>query len=308
MKRLVIAAIVAACSTTVTTQDATQKGAEIMSQVRQALGGDKLAQLKTLSLEGPFAREMGQRQVKGTMVLTMQLPDHMHRSEDTEMMGGVSIERLSVLAGNTAWEDMQNRGGMGPGMQIVMRAGPPGQELNAEQIEQARLRRFRNEFNRYLLAFTGGANLQPTFVAVAEAPEGKADVVEVKNEAGQAVRLFVDQQTHMPLMLQYMEVRPRINMIGGPGGRGRPGGGSPAAGAPADGQRPNPEEVQRRMESMPPPAPSQMTLYLADFKKVDGVMLPHRLTQATDGTPVEEWTLEKVKVNPMVKADLFEKK
>lgn len=306
MKRLVIAAIVAACSTAVTAQDATQKGAEIMSQVRQALGGDKLAQLKTLSLEGPFAREMGQRQVKGTMVLTMQLPDHMHRSEDTEMMGGVSIERLSVLAGNTAWEDMQNRGGMGPGMQIVMRAGPPGQELNAEQIEQARLRRFRNEFNRYLLAFTGGANLQPTFVAVAEAPEGKADVVEVKNEAGQAVRLFVDQQTHMPLMLQYMEVRPRINMIGGPGGR--PGGGSPAAGAPPDGQRPNPEEVRRRMESMPPPAPSQMTLYLADFKKVDGVMLPHRLTQATDGKPVEEWTLEKVKVNPTVKADLFEKK
>ena len=306
MKRLVIAAIVAACSTAVTAQDATQKGAEIMSQVRQALGGDKLAQLKTLSLEGPFAREMGQRQVKGTMVLTMQLPDHMHRSEDTEMMGGVSIERLSVLAGNTAWEDMQNRGGMGPGMQIVMRAGPPGQELNAEQIEQARLRRFRNEFNRYLLAFTGGANLQPTFVAVAEAPEGKADVVEVKNEAGQAVRLFVDQQTHMPLMLQYMEVRPRINMIGGPGGR--PGGGSPAAGAPSDGQRPNPEEVRRRMESMPPPAPSQMTLYLADFKKVDGVMLPHRLTQATDGKPVEEWTLEKVKVNPTVKADLFEKK
>ena len=327
MNRLVIAAIVAACSTAVTAQDGTQKGAEIMAQVRQALGGDKLAQLKTLSLEGPFAREMGQRQVKGTMVLTMQLPDHMHRSEDTELMGGVSIERTSVLAGTTAWEDMQNRGGMGGGVQIVMRPGPPGQELNAEQIEQARVRRFQTEFNRYLLAFTGGANLQPTFVAVAEAPEGKADVVEVKNDAGQAVRLFVDQQTHMPLMLQYMEVRPRINMMGGPGGPGGPGGGrrgpggpdgpppppppgggAPAAGAPADGQRPNPEEVRRRMESMPPPAPSQMTLYLADFKKVDGIMLPHRLTQAADGKPVEEWTLEKVKVNPSVKTDLFEKK
>lgn len=327
MRRLVIAAaLVAGCSTGAAAQDASTKGAEIMTQVRQALGGDKLAQLKTLSLEGPFAREMGQRQVKGTMVLTMQLPDRMHRSEDTELMGGVSIERTSVLAGSTSWEDMQNRGGMGGGMQIVLRQGPPGQELNAEQIEQARLRRFRNEFNRYLLAFTGGANLQPTFVAVAEAPDGKADVVEVKNEAGQAVRLFVDQQTHMPLMLQYMEVRPRINMMGGPGGPGGPGGGrrgpggpdgplpppsgggSPAAGAPADGQRPNPEEVRRRMESMPPPEPSQMTMYLADFQKVDGVMLPHRVTIAADGKPVEEWTIEKLKVNPSVKADLFDKK
>ena len=311
MKRLVFAAIVAASSTATTAQDTTQKGAEVMAQVRQALGGDKLAQLKTLSLEGPFAREMGQRQVKGTLVLTMQLPDHMHRSEDTEMMGGVSIERTSVLAGNASWEDIQNRGGMGPGMQIVMRQGPPGQELNAEQIEEARLRRFRNEFNRYLLAFTGGANLQPAYVAVAEAPEGKADVLEVKNETGQAVRLFVDQQTHLPLMLQYMEVRPRFNMIGGPGGRGGPpppsGGGAPSAGAP-DGQRQSPEEMRRRIESMPPPAPSQVTLYLADFKKVDGIMLPHRLTQAVEGKPVEEWTLEKVKVNQSVKAELFEKK
>ncbi len=83
---------------------------------------------------------------------------------------------------------------------------------------------------------------------------------------------------------------------------------APTAGAPADGQRPSPEEMRRRIESMPPPAPSQVTLYLADFKKVDGVMLPHRLTQAVEGKPVEEWTLEKVKVNPSVKAELFEKK
>ena len=88
-------------------------------------------------------------------------------------------------------------------MQIVMRNGPPGQELNPEQVEQARLRRFRTEFNRYLLAFLGGTGLTPTFVAVAEAPEGKADVLEVKNETGQVVRIFIDQQTHMPLMLQY---------------------------------------------------------------------------------------------------------
>jgi hypothetical protein len=249
----------------------------------------------------------------------------MHRSEDTEMMGGISIERTSVLAGDKSWEDMQNHGGMSGNMQIVMRAGPPGQELNPEQVEQARLRRFRMEFNRYLLAFTGGTGLTPSYVAVAEAPEGKADVLEVKNDTGQSVRIFIDQQTHMPLMLQYMEVRPRV-MFGGPGGRGGPGPGGrgPGPGAagppppgthetpvpppPGDGPRPNPEEIRRRMESMPPPAPSQVSLYLGEYKKVDGVMIPHRLTQAIDGKTVDEWTIEKVKVNPDVKADLFEKK
>ena len=315
MKWLIGVASAAAFTMPLAAQD---KAATVMTELRQALGGDKLAQVNGLSLEGPFGREIGQRQVQGTQALTLQLPDRMHRSEDTEMMGGTSIERVAVLAGDTAWEDMQNRGGMGGGMQIVMRQGPPGQELNPEQIEQARLRRMRTEFTRYLLAFLGGANLQPTYVAVAEAPDGKADVLEVKNDAGQAVRIFVDQNTHMPLMLQYQEIRPRINMMG-PGGRraGAPGatGATGATGAPppgggagGDNQRPSPEEIRRRMESMPPPTPSNVTLYLGDYKNVDGVMLPHRLTQAVDGKTIEEWTIEKARINPPIKADLFEKK
>src|SRR5262245_1450289 len=216
MKRLLCVAALVALTLPVAAQD---KGADLMKQAREALGGAKLAQIKGLTLEGPFRREMGNRQVSGTMALTLQMPDKMHRSEDTEMMGGISIERLSVLNGDKSWQDMQNHGGMGGNMQIVLRDGPPGQELNPEQVEQARLRRFRTEFNRYLLAFTGGAGLAPTYVAVAESPEGKADVLEVKNESGQSIRIFIDQQTHMPLMLQYMEVRPRM-MFNGPGGPG----------------------------------------------------------------------------------------
>jgi hypothetical protein len=136
----------------------------------------------------------------------------------------------------------------------------------------------------------------------------------VKNEGGAAVRLFVDQQTHLPLMLQYTEVRPRIMMDGrgrgvGRGGRGGPGPGAPQAGRGGEpDQRPDPEEMRRRIEQMPPPTPSNMSLYLADYKKVDGVMIPHRLTYAADGKPVEEWTIEKVKINPALKADFFEKK
>jgi hypothetical protein len=321
MRRFLTVAALVAITLPLAAQD--NKAADVMKQTREALGGNKLSQLKGLTLEGPFRREMGPRQLSGTVALTLELPDKMHRSEDTEMMGGMSIERTSVIAGDKAWEDMQNHGGMGGNMQIVMRTGPPGQELNPEQVEQARLRRFRTELNRYLLAFAGGAGLTPTYVAVAEAPEGKADVLEVKNEGGQSVRIFIDQQTHMPLMLQYMEVRPRM-MFSGPGGgpgRGGPGrgpgaGGPPPEGAGAppppppggEGQRPNPDEIRRRMESAPPPAPSQVSLYLGDYKKVDGVMLPHRLTQAVDGKTVDEWTIEKVKVNPAIKADLFDKK
>jgi hypothetical protein len=246
MRRVMCAMAVLALGLPVAAQD---KAAEVMEKMRAALGGARLEQIKALSLEGPFAREMGNRQVSGKIELTLQLPGNMHKSEDTEMMGGMSIERVAALAGDTAWEDMQNRGGMGGNMQIVMR-GPGNQELNAEQLEQARLRRLKTEFNRYLLAFLGGAGLQPTYVAVAEAPEGKADVVEVKNEQGQAVRLFIDQATSLPLMLQYQEVRPRMNFMGGPGGGRRPGapGAQGAQGAPGAAGAPGARQPRRSAE------------------------------------------------------------
>lgn len=320
MRRLVCAAVVMLLTAPLAAQD---KAAEVLKEMREALGGSKLESAKALSLEGPFQRDMG-RQQGGTIALTIQLPDHMYRSEELEGPGGMSMERMIALNGTTAWEDMKQRGGMGGGMQIVMR-GPEGRELDPNALEEARLRRARTEMSRYLLAFMGGATLQPTYVAVAEAPDGKADVLEVKNEQGASIRLFVDQQTHLPLMLQYQDVRP-VMRFDGPGGRGGRGGGfgggrGAGGGPPPEGgvarggggrgepgQRPDPEEVRRRMAAMPPPAPSTVNLFLADYKKVDGVMLPHRLTQSVDGKPVEEWTIEKAKVNPAIKADLFEKK
>ena len=313
MRRIVLAVLLTVLATPLIAQD---KAADVVKEMRKALGGDKLAAVKALSLEGPFQRDMGQRQMAGINALTIQLPDRMYRSEDTELPGGASMERIVALNGTTAWEDMKQRGGMGGGMQIVMR-GPPGSELNPQALEEARLRRTRTEMMRYLLVFFGAANLQPTYVAVAESPDGKADVLEVKNEGGASVRIFVDQQTHLPLMLQYTEVRPRM-MFGGPGRGGRAGRGEPGAGGPPPegrgigrgdpGQRPDEAEIRRRMEQMPPPAPSTVNLYLAEYKNVDGVMIPHRLTQSIDGKPAEEWTIEKIKVNPELKADFFEKK
>ena len=132
MKRVICAAAVVALGIPVAAQD---KAAEVMQKTRAALGGARLEQIKALALEGPFAREMGNRQVQGKIALTLQLPANMHKSEDTEMMGGMSIERIAALAGDKSWEDMQNRGGMGGNMQIVMR-GPGNQELNAEQLER----------------------------------------------------------------------------------------------------------------------------------------------------------------------------
>ncbi len=313
------------------------QAAKVVAEMRKALGGAKLDQVKSLSVEGPFRRQMGQRDVEGTVTLVLVGPDRMHRIEEMQM-GPATIERTQALNGETSWTDMQNRGGMGGGMQIVMRDGPPAAPgADPAEAEKRRTTTFKTEMQRWMFALLGTAAGEITYVGVAESPDGTADMIEMKDARGQALRLFVDQSTHMPLMLTYQEVRPRIMTQGGPGGpggrrgggpggpgsgtgggAGGPGGGAgtgpggaPGAGVPGGdpgGQRPSPEELQRRMAAMPPPTPSAMQMSFDEYSSVDGVKLPRRISLSADGKPVEEWTLEKIKVNPSVKADLFEKK
>jgi hypothetical protein len=277
----------------------------VLQQARQALGGDAVVRgVKTLSLEGPFRREMGSRQIEGTTTLVLAVPDRLHRSEEMEMPGGASVERITVLSGDTSWDDVQNRGGMGGGPQrMTVFRGPNGQPPDPQAMEQARTRRMKAELQRWRLVLLLDGDLSPTYAGTAASADGKADVLQIEGERGRPVRLFVDQQTHLPLMLSYQEVRPRMTI--GPGGSGRGGRGP---GRRGDGPPPNPEEIRRRMEAEGPPAPSTISMYFAEYQSVDGLMLPHRISQSVDGKPAEEWTIEKAKVNGTVKAELFERK
>ncbi len=310
-------------------EQAADQAATVVTEMRKALGGAKLDQIKSLSVEGPFRRQMGQRDMEGTVTLVLVGPDKMHRVEEMQM-GPATIERTQALNGDTSWTDLQNRGGMGGGMQIMMRDGPPGAPgADPAEAERRRTTMFKAEMQRWMFALLATASGEVTFAGVAESPDGKADMVEMKDARGQALRLFVDQSTHLPLMLSYQEIRPRMMMQSGPGGRrggpGGPGGaggpgsgtggggGTGAGGGPAGGpggerQRPSPEEMARRMAAMPPPTPSAMQMSFEDYRSVDGVTMPARISLSADGKPVEEWTLEKIKVNPSVKANFFDKK
>lgn len=316
--------------------------AGVLAEAKKALGGeDKVVAMKGWSAEGPFRRSMDGRDMEGVMTLTIARPDKMRRVEEIAMggmVGGPMIERTSVLAGNIAWDDMANRGGMGGGMQIVMRGpgdgpggpgGPGGAApLTEEQLNEARVRRARVQLHRWMAALVAEGPAPWTDAGIAESPDGKADILETKEETGRVLRLFIDQATHLPLMVQYQDPKPMVMINGGPGGPGRgpggpgrgpggpggppPGGVGAGAGAGAGGgrQQMTPEEMQKRIEEMRknPPALGTYAMHLGEYKKVDGVMLPHKIDISLDGQPNEEWTVEKYRVNPNIKADTWEKK
>ena len=69
-------------------------------------------------------------------------------------------------------------------------------------------------------------------VPSAESPDGKAYVIDVKSADNFAARLFIDEQTHLPLMVTYKGPQPRIMTQGGPEGSW-PGGVDPPYPPPA---------------------------------------------------------------------------
>src|SRR5687768_13418072 len=243
--------------------------AGIISATRKALGGeDKIAGLKALSAEGPFRRSMGGRDMEGTLTVTLGRPDKMHRLEELAMggmVGGPVIERTMVLNGATSWEDSQNRGGMGGGMRIMINQGPGpgGGQMTPEQLNEARTRRMRVQMYRLTAALIADAGSAWVDAGIAESPDGKADILEIKEETGRTLRLFIDQGTKLPVMVQYQDPKPVV-MMGGPRGPGGPGGPGmppppppPPGGAPQAGGPPvpppaplSPEEMQKRMEEI----------------------------------------------------------
>jgi len=49
----------------------------------------------------------------------------------------------------------------------------------------------------------------------------------------------------------------------------------------------------------------EFSLFFDDWREVDGVTFPHVMRRAAGGETSEEWTINKVKVNPKIDAKTF---
>jgi hypothetical protein len=276
---------------------ADEKAAEVLGQVRKALGGQKLEKLESLAVSASYRRTLGEREMSGDLELAMQLPDKYLRMETFGFDPSNPVRRFTGFNGTTTLESSSGGGG---GMMFRMGTGPgpDGREPTPEEIEKRRLRNAKRDFARLLVVLTAGSTpdfpLEYTYAAVAEAEDGKADVLDVTGPDDFKAQLFVDQATHLPLMLVYKEPQPRFQQM-----RGTPG------------QQPTREEIEKRMAEMraagPPPL-VDVQFFVADHEKVDGVLLPKTVRRAVDGKTVEEWQIAKIQVNPAFKPDKFQKK
>jgi hypothetical protein len=298
---LVLVPLVATVPLRAIAPQADAKAEEILKAARTALGGDDaLAKVQSATVTGSSRRIMGEREFSSDVTLDLLLPDKFKRTEEMSFgQGGPSVTRVSAVNGTEVWDDGTNRGGGG----FIMRMGGPdggpggpggaggaGREPTEEErsrFKQFQERRMKSERARYSLIWFLKSDAPVTYAGVAEAPDGKADVLEIKPEGAAPMKLFVDQESHKPLMLTYEGVLPRMIMRG-------------------QGQRPTPEEVEKMRKE--PPQQVTYEVHFSEYKKVDGVLLPHLISQSVNGDVSEEFTIEKYKLNAPLKPADFAKK
>jgi hypothetical protein len=319
---------------------------KILADARVALGGDKkLDAVKTLTMAGRSLRTTSSGTTnESEFELSIELPDKYMRRDAVVNMGNMSIYRMSGFNGDGLINEMDTPPQLAGGGNMVVRfrtadgggAVPPGGTPTPEQQEASRramLTVSRQDFARLTLGMFAKSfaayPLTMTYVGQAEAPDGKADVIEVKGEGEFSVRLFVDATTHLPLMLSWMAKEPLVmvrQMTGGPGGDVVKSGGTAGSGGgavkivggstfqmPAPNANMTPEEREKMMAQLAEQAKEaeakrkivEYRLFYSNYQTVDGIKIPHTLQRSVDGKPAEEVTVDKVKVNGKIDAKTF---
>jgi hypothetical protein len=278
--RLLLCSVLAVAATG-TSEAQVRTADEVMAAARKALGGEaKIAGVKTLIATGRTRQVRGENLVPIEFEIQAEMPDKYSRRDEFPAQ-----DAGPVTAGYV-------------GDQVVLmprpvppppRPGaPPAPPQQMEMMLRGRMMQAKQDFARLMLGMFAGTTpafpVTYAYVAQAEAPQGKADVIDVKGPANFTARLFIQAETGLPIMLTWQAPGPGMGPGGPPPGAGGP---PPGAGGP------------------PKPAPEQR-MYFADYKDVDGLKLPHRIRRATGSETTEETTFDRFRINAKVDPRRFD--
>jgi hypothetical protein len=346
---LVLAMTAAALAQTAAPVDKAARAQEVLKQARAAISDEaKLKALQSLSASGTSRQVFGNRENVSEIEFELLLPDKIKRTRVMTPFPGMDTTAIEAVNGSQVWFDFKvpegaagpggvrfggpggdrpggggGPGGGGPGGGGRGGPGGPG-SFGGPGGEAARQQNTRIEFARLLLGWLlttpSSMPVEYSYIGEAKAPDGTADVIEVKGPGDAKTQLFFDQQTHRLLMLRYRErnfqmMRQDRAPQGAPQGNRPAPAGQPQqpTGPPAQGANPpSQEEIERRRrqreEAMARAPEVNFIWRFSDYKNVGGLSLPHLLVKSVDNTVNEEWQIKKFKINPQLKPDKFEKK
>lgn len=302
--------------------------ARVLAAARDALGGeDRLSAVRNFVATGRTRQVRGDNLVPIEFEILCELPEKYVRKDEIPAQ-----ESGPTSLGFNGEELIQQPAPVPPpaGRQGAPGGGPPPVQLDA--MRKARVAGIKQDFVRLTLGmFATSFSTYPltfTYAGQAEAPQGKADVIDVKGPSTFAVRLFVNSQTHLPIMVSWQAQSPP--MRGMPPGRGGPPpappgaapppppvaagaaaspvrpGGAPEGAPQVPGTTPGAQGARGAGPGGPPWAPVEYRIYYGDYRDVDGMQWPFRVRKATGPDTTEETTFDRFRINTKIDPKKFE--
>jgi hypothetical protein len=289
-------------------QTSDAKATEILNRARAAIGDEaKLKSLQSLSFSASSRLALGEREMNREIEFELLMPDKVKRTTISSPLPGADVTLTEVINGDQVWSDSSSS--MPPGGPFIRMGGLGRPDGPGAGSPEARQDYIRTNILRMLLGIlvTPPASIKAEYryAGEAKAPDGTADVLEVKGPGDSVSRVYVDQKTHRVLMVSYRGRNLQMLRAGRGGPPGQPQG-------PGQRQELTPEEREKRRkemaELMARTPEVDFFIRFAEHKNVNGLNLPHLITRSTGSTINEELTINKYKVNPKLNPDKFVKK
>lgn len=286
----------------------------MLSATRQAMGGEKrLSSIKTIVASGQTRQLQGDNLVPIIFEINIELPDKYVRTDEIPAReSGPSSRGFNgdglIQSGDVPTGGRRGGPPPGPAREGVPPGPPPNPSLSVKQdFARLTLGMFATSFSGYPLSFG--------LAGQAEAPEGKADVLDVKGAGNFSARLFIDSNTHLPLMLSWTTPPNLVPVVAGqkplaplpPGSVVFETPMPPAESASAEEKKKFEDEaLALRKKAMASSRPTENRIYYGDYREVDGLRLPFRLRRAVGATTVEETVFDRYRINARVDPRKFE--
>ena len=315
-----------------------ERAAKVLADARAALGGEeKLSAIKSLTTTGRTRRVQGDNLVPIEFEILVELPNKYLRKDEVPAQ-----ESDPTTLGFNGAQLLQIPAPTPPEPRPGMPAPPPAQ---FENMLKTRALTARQDFARLMLGFlatsTEAYPLTFKYIGQAEAPQGKAHVLEGTGENNFKIKYFVHMETSLPVMVSWTApARPAPPARGAaapPGGEPAPQGRTaappaaptappapPTAPPAPPGSAPTAPQGRGTAPPAPPGAPTapqapsaapsgaapagppENRLYFADYRDVDGIKLPFRLRRGVGTNTTEETTFDRFRLNQKIDPRRFE--
>ncbi len=289
----------------------------VLAAAREALGGEK-----NLSAVRSFVATGRTRQVRGNNLVPIEfevfceLPDKYVRKDEVPAQesepttSGFNGDRLIQIPAPPPPPPAPPRATPPPGPPPAQAPDPRAARVAAlkQDFVKLTLGMFAASFSSYPVSFS--------LVGQAEAPQGKADVIEAKGPGSFTLKLFIHADTHLPIMVSWMVPATNAVMVvpGQPPPDNLPPGSvivdapaPPAPSAPKDEQDRYAKEIQDLRRKALAGRLVEHRLYYADYRDIgNGLRFPFRLRRAASGETIEETNVDGYTINRRIDPRRFE--